>query len=206
MRYLVVLSILSSLGCGQISRSPPPPLSFASVDIQNAGDPPIVPPSSASVVIVGDSIIAQWPGLPAYIVNAGVGGQTTAQILARFDADVVARHPATVVIEGGVNDVAITGSVDSSNVIAMIGKAQAAGIRVVLLEVLWPNNETDVSPTAVLEYNAQLLVIARAYGVEIIDTYGPFVGRPELFRPNNNVHPIAAGYDLLWALLSPVIP
>lgn len=64
--------------------------------------------SQRRVVFFGDSRALMWstpPALPLYqFVNRGVGKQTTAQILERFDHDVPPLHPDVVVIEMGVND------------------------------------------------------------------------------------------------------
>ena len=61
------------------------------------------------LAIFGDSRAAMWSApvsaLPEYtIVDVGVGNQTTAQLLLRFDADVPRLHPSVIVFEGGVND------------------------------------------------------------------------------------------------------
>ena len=65
------------------------------------------------VVFFGDSITDNWskpdyggffPGKP--YVNRGIGGQTTAQMLLRFRADVVELQPKAVVILAGTNDIA----------------------------------------------------------------------------------------------------
>lgn len=63
------------------------------------------------VVFFGDSQILGWqlatdfPGRP--YVNRGIGGQTTAQMLVRFRADVIDLKPRVVVILGGSNDVLV---------------------------------------------------------------------------------------------------
>ena len=66
------------------------------------------------VVFMGDSITDGWgrrpgtgqffPGKP--YINRGISGQTTPQMLIRFQQDVVALHPAAVVILAGTNDIA----------------------------------------------------------------------------------------------------
>jgi acyl-CoA thioesterase-1 len=43
-------------------------------------------------------------GVPATVINAGVGGHTTADGLNRFEKDVLARKPTHVVIMFGLND------------------------------------------------------------------------------------------------------
>ena len=60
---------------------------------------------------MGDSITENWgladPALfDGEVANRGISGQTTAQMLVRFRADVVALRPQTVHILAGTNDVA----------------------------------------------------------------------------------------------------
>jgi len=63
------------------------------------------------VVFMGDSITENWaladPGFfDGKIVNRGISGQTSPQMLVRFRADVVALRPRIVHILAGTNDVA----------------------------------------------------------------------------------------------------
>ncbi len=46
-------------------------------------------------------------GIAAKVVNAAVGGNTTRAALARFETDVVAKHPDLVIIQFGINDAAV---------------------------------------------------------------------------------------------------
>lgn len=62
------------------------------------------------------------------IGNAGIGGQKTEAMLARFASDVVARRPNWVAIMAGTNDLAVDGT--TANILAMWDMALAAGIRV----------------------------------------------------------------------------
>lgn len=70
-----------------------------------------LPAPRRGIVYMGDLITELW-GLadPAFFagdrVDRGISGQTTAQMLLRFQADVIALHPAIVHILGGSNDVA----------------------------------------------------------------------------------------------------
>src|SRR5262245_12665830 len=62
------------------------------------------------IVFIGDSITEGWAGAdPALfergVVNRGIGGQTTPQMLVRFHADVVALHPQVVHVLAGTNDI-----------------------------------------------------------------------------------------------------
>ena len=63
---------------------------------------------SRPVVILGASYAASWTlanlgGIP--IVNAGVPGQQSFEMLARFESDVVAARPRAVVLWGFINDI-----------------------------------------------------------------------------------------------------
>jgi lysophospholipase L1-like esterase len=101
------------------------------------------------VVLFGDSRALMWSApaaLPAYqFVNRGVGGQTTAQILGRFDHDVSPLHPDVVVIEMGVNDLkaipVLPGRRDEivatakENIREVVARARALGASVVLVTV-----------------------------------------------------------------------
>lgn len=61
------------------------------------------------VVFLGDSITRFWSDEdPAFFgltrLNRGIGGETTREMRARFDADVIALRPRIVHIMGGTND------------------------------------------------------------------------------------------------------
>jgi hypothetical protein len=99
-------------------------------------------------VFFGDSITDNWskpeyggffPGRP--YVNRGIGGQTTAQMLLRFRADVLELSPRAVVILAGTNDVAgnagpVTASQIQDNLASMAELARLHGVRVVLASLL----------------------------------------------------------------------
>lgn len=60
------------------------------------------------IVFFGDSRAAEWPA-PDQVknvtfVNRGIGNQTTAQILGRFQAHVTPLHPQIIVLQAGIND------------------------------------------------------------------------------------------------------
>jgi len=103
-------------------------------------------PGEDRVVFLGDDITEFWgrgeekffPGKP--YLNRGIAGQTTPQMLVRFQQDVVALKPRVVVILGGTNDMAgFTGpeteGVIAENFMSMVDIAKAHGIRVVLASV-----------------------------------------------------------------------
>mgnify|MGYP003492999357 CR=1 FL=1 len=60
------------------------------------------------IIFYGDSRAESWPAPDqiknATIINRGIGGQTTAQVLGCFQQHVVSLKPKTIVIQVGVND------------------------------------------------------------------------------------------------------
>jgi len=70
-------------------------------DVPVTTQPPVI-------VFFGDSRAAQWPA-PGQVknttfINRGIGNQTTAQLLGRFQAHVTPLHPQFIVIQAGIND------------------------------------------------------------------------------------------------------
>ena len=79
-----------------------------------------------------------FPGKP--YVNRGISGQTTPQMLVRFQQDVVHLHPAAVVILAGTNDIAgntgpSTQQMIEDNYTSMADIAKQNGIKVVLASI-----------------------------------------------------------------------
>lgn len=61
-----------------------------------------------TIVFFGDSRAAEWPAPPqatnATIVNRGIGAQTSAQALGRFEPHVAGLQPDIIVLQIGIND------------------------------------------------------------------------------------------------------
>jgi lysophospholipase L1-like esterase len=68
----------------------------------------LVGTKSPLIVFFGDSRIEGWSPIPSFagyeIVMRGIAGETTAQMIPRFEADVLQLKPAMVVIQAGIND------------------------------------------------------------------------------------------------------
>jgi lysophospholipase L1-like esterase len=103
-----------------------------------------------TIVVLGASYAKAWgqPVLPGFtrVLNRGVGGEETADMLRRFDNDVVAARPDAVLIWGHVNDITrsspesieATKAAARQHYVEMFEKARAAGIEVVIAtEIPW---------------------------------------------------------------------
>lgn len=99
--------------------------------------------SDATLVVAGASYAGGWkqPDLPGYrVVNRGVSGEETHQVLARFDRDVIAARPAVVLIWGHINNIHrappddIEGAKEKAKADyrEMVRRARANGIQVIL--------------------------------------------------------------------------
>ena len=173
---------------------------------------------SPRVVFLGDSITQNWgskygrffPG-KAY-VNRGISGQTTPQMLVRFTPDVLALHPAVVVIFAGTNDVAENNGPEpleaiEDNFRAMVTLARAAHVRVVLCSVLpaasfpW---RTSIEPREKIRLlNDWLRKFAGNTGAVYVDFYSAMVDRDGGLRTEfgaDLVHPNDAGYAVMEPL------
>ena len=103
---------------------------------------------NAKVVFMGNSITEGWkhhyPEFfeknPGYICR-GIGGQVTAQMLARFRPDVINHKPEKVVILAGTNDIAMNQGFVAlehifGNIVSMAELALANGIKPYLCSIL----------------------------------------------------------------------
>lgn len=193
----------------------------AHIRAPGAADPP-------SVVIFGDSRAVMWPtpSVPGYrVINRGIGNQTTAQILLRFDVDVAPLRPAVVVLEGGVNDLktltefperrgAIVADCEA-NLARIVDKCRQLGATVVLMNVigighvpmwrrtLWSSEIAD----AVREVNAFLPRLA-GEKVLLVDVGPLLTNERGDIRPEyqwDYLHLSPAGYDALDRAVVPLL-
>ncbi len=153
---------------------------------------------------MGASIIQWWP-LPLH--NAGVAGQTTSQMLARFRTDVLGHGYVRVIILGGSNDVILKvadpPSEISANLQSMALIAKAAGMEVVLsalTPITW--NGSDLN-TTVAPVNTAIRQLAADQGYLFIDNFSPMQGHPEYFT--DGLHPSASGYSVMERSLAAVV-
>lgn len=177
------------------------------------------------VVFLGDSITDVWgrtPDTPPFFpgrpyLNRGIGGQTTPQMLLRFEQDVVHLHPAAVVIMAGTNDVAgntgpETPQMIEDNFTALTKLAQANGIRVVLASI--PPSEhfnwkPKVQPVATIRaVNAWLHDFCASGACTYLDYYSAMSNEQGGMKPGlskEGTHPSAAGYAVMAPLAEQAI-
>ncbi len=185
-----------------------------------AEDARLPPPAAGErrVVFLGDSITDFWgrkrgsifPGKPW--INRGISGQTTPQMLDRFQQDVLGLHPAAVVLLGGINDIAGNTGAESlpeieANIRSMAMLARAAGVRMVLSSVLpaasfpW---RPGIDPRGeIVALNTWMAEFAKRQGMVFLNYYPALVGPDGGMRPglsSDGVHPTDAGYAVMEPL------
>jgi lysophospholipase L1-like esterase len=116
-------------------------------------------------------------GLKIKPFPAGISGQTSAQMLARIQKDVIDKKPTWMTLSCGVNDVwhnAVSLDDYKKNVTAMVDQAQAAGIKVMLLTPT-PIMEVDNDFNKKLaDYNDFLRQFAQAKNIPLVDVNTAF--------------------------------
>lgn len=169
------------------------------------------------VVFMGDSITENWaladPGFfKGGLVNRGISAQTTAQMLLRFRADVIALRPAAVHILAGTNDVAGNNGPTSppdfqNNIESMVELAEAHGIRVILGSIPPAASFTwrpGMQPgPRIRELNEWLRSYAARKGLGYVDYYSALAGPAGELRAalaNEGVHPNRDGYVVMRRL------
>ncbi|WP_313441947.1 GDSL-type esterase/lipase family protein [Novosphingobium sp.] len=166
------------------------------------------------IVLMGDSITQGWYDLdPAFFtpgrIGRGIGGQTTSQMLVRFQQDVIDLKPQVVQILAGTNDIAgntgpMTDQQIQDNFRSMVEMAQAHGIRVILASIppadLFPWRPGLETGPRIQRINAWLKSYAAKTGSVYADYWSAMKGSGLGARDgltSDHVHPTPAGYEVM---------
>lgn len=197
---------------------------WAQLDRYRAADAALQAPAAGvkRVVFLGDSITDFWdrrvdffPGKP--YLDRGISGQTTPQMLVRFQQDVVHLHPAVVVILAGTNDIAgntgpSTPEMIEDNFQSMTAIAKANGIKVVLASITpaaaypWKPGVNPVDE--IRSINLWLKDFCSQDGDVYLDYYNSMADAEGGMKPGlsiDGVHPTAKGYAIMAPLAEKAI-
>ena len=222
-----ILGLFGAWSCGN-KPSPAPQQQAASEPASREPAPPPahenpIPADNRPVIVTfGDSLTQGVAGknYPAYLQdlldehgyhyrvdNQGVSGDTTTDGLARID-NVIAAHPALVILEFGGNDGLRGVPVESSkaNLDEMIARLKAAKLPVVLAGITLPPN---YGPEYVKPFTAMFPELAKKYKLPLmpfllLHVYrDPDLMQPDGIHPNGNGNKIVAQdvFDLIRPLL-----
>jgi len=177
-------------------------------------------PNMKKIILIGDSITESWKGYSPeffaenpYLINKGVGGETTPQILRRFNTDVVSFEPGFVIILAGINDIAqntgyISVSETFANIVNMAEIAKSHNISPVLCSVL-PASKIVWKPEIksadlVIDLNNKIKKYCEKNNMVYVDYFSSMVGEKKELRSDltyDGVHPDKKGYLIMEKIL-----
>jgi lysophospholipase L1-like esterase len=178
------------------------------------------------VVFFGDSRVEWWHPKPLVagheLVWRGIAGQTTAQMAIRYESDVLALAPSTIVIQAGINDLVAGSALGRSeqvverllqNLRAFVARAQTVGSSVCVLTIVPPDKPSPVRRRFWREdveewvkvANRQIVKLQKP-GVTVIDAASALASQSDSSRAlmmADALHFSASGYEFLNSLLAP---
>lgn len=179
-------------------------------------------------IFIGDSVIRHWE-FPAYfkgglyMLNRGIGGDTTKYILKRSDADVFQFKPKNIVYMAGINDL-INAQPDywwrkpgrdlkevrseiSSNSEEFMKKCVGCELYVCSLlptDIAPPFNKERINK-AIVSVNNSLKKLCKKYRATYVDFHSAFCCDDKLTMKNglthDGVHPDGKGYAIMAEIL-----
>jgi lysophospholipase L1-like esterase len=192
---------------------------WAQLDRYRGENAALSPPAAHEqrVVFYGDSITDTWGHGPNFFpgklyFNRGISGQTTPQMLVRFQQDVVHLQPAAVIILAGTNDIAgrtgpETPEMIEDNFVSMAAVARQSGVKLVIPSILpatsypWKHGVHPANEIRAL--NAWLKAFCQHDGDVYLDYYTSLADSQGGMKPGlarDGVHPTAAGYAIMAPL------
>ena len=157
----------------------------------------IIIKNGEKVAFLGDSITQQgWSRPHGYVklvlwalesngvkvmpIPAGVGGNTSNDMLARIKRDVLDKKPDWVTISCGMNDVihgpkGVPLDQYKTNMTSIVDQCQAAGIKVIIFTTTTAFGKTSPQTKTLGEYNAFLQELAKARKCPVVDLFTAFM-------------------------------
>ena len=172
------------------------------------------------VVFMGNSITENWAYFhPEFFtehnyLGRGIGGQTSAHMLVRFQSDVIDLHPKAVVIMAGTNDVAhndfwVSPEQVVNNVVSMCSLAKANGIIPIISSIppckgfVWRTEIKDAGQT-IVNINKALKAYAEANHLVYVDYHSALadesMGFPKALS-DDGCHPNPDTYYLMEGMV-----
>lgn len=166
------------------------------------------------IVAIGDSITYGFPYSPTVswvqltseargipIINKGINGNTTADMAARFERDVLRLMPSHVIIMGGTNDACagMEAEAVAENICYMVNAAQQRGITPIIglpIPCIYQQDEYMLGL-----YREDMREYAQTNGLSMIDFHAAFLRpgsrQPELTYYADGLHPNERGYQVM---------
>ena len=172
--------------------------------------------SEDRIVLVGDSITEGWtefnPGFfqENNMVNRGISGQTTPQMLIRLKQDAIHLDPKIIIINGGTNDIwgntgPSTPDMIIDNLCSMAEITAKKNIQVVLSTILpvyqYPDRDDIIDPPKTISFiNSVLQDYCKKNSLAFLDYFSPMADEKKGLRSDygtDGVHPNKQGYSVM---------
>jgi acyl-CoA thioesterase-1 len=138
------------------------------------------------------------------VINAGVSGDTTADGLARIDADVISKNPQIVIIELGANDFGLPISTIKNNLQSIISKLNNGSRKIYLTRFYTEAFMSDLAgalnlsnaqvAALITQYDGMFRSLASSNNIELIEDIWSGVWGIHM---SDEVHPNAKGYEIM---------
>lgn len=211
--FLIILTAMSISGFSQTDW-------FRFNDYKTDNERIIANKEYPEVVFMGNSITENWAYFhPEFFTShnylgRGIGGQTSAHMLVRFQSDVIDLHPKVVVIMAGTNDVAhndfwVAPEQVVNNVISMCTLAKANGIIPIISSIMpctsfvW-NTEIKGAGQTIVGINKSLKAYAEANGIIYVDYHSALADENQGFPTKlseDGCHPNPDTYFIMEAMV-----
>ena len=180
--------------------------------------------SGDRIVLVGDSITEGWtefnPGFfqENNMVNRGISGQTTPQMLIRLKQDAIHLDPKIIIINGGTNDIwgntgPSTPDMIIDNLCSMAEITAKKNIQVVLSTILpvyqYPDRDDIIDPPKTISFiNSVLQDYCKKNSLAFLDYFSPMADEKKGLRSDygtDGVHPNKQGYSVMEQVVKETI-
>lgn len=186
---------------------------FAGDSITDSGRRDIARPyGDGYVAIVRSLLLARYPGRGLRFVNRGIAGNTSRDLLRRWERDVLAERPDWLSVMIGINDVwrafdnprqAVSIGEYESSLRQMLNRArEAAGPQLVLMTPYMIEPERRVRMREMMdEYGSVVARLAEECGAVFVDTQAAFDRVLAESQPtdwsNDQIHPNMPGHAVI---------
>ena len=178
--------------------------------------------NNQKIIFIGNSITEMWTKKSFFFksntnfINKGISGQTTSEILNRFQNDVINKKPNSVIILAGINDIAenngpVTIEKIAENIFKMVELAKKEKINTIICSVLPANKilwNKSIRPSfMIIKLNMILKQFCKNNKIEYIDYYSEMVDwkgglKTPLYTSKwDLVHPNEKGYEKMEEIL-----
>lgn len=159
----------------------------------------IVVPSASYPAVLQDALRAAYRAQADAIIvaNEGKGGETLSDGMRRFDTVFTSANPDAVLLQEGVNGVAVDGPEVSTEMMRRMVRRAKDGNAVVFVGSMLPtlaNRQRTQNRSALESYDTALQAMCAQEEVSYVDLYNGMLPQADQLIGIDGLHPTEAGY------------